>query len=63
MFMAQINNDWRDALKGEFSKQYYKKLYETVCDEYKIHTVFPVPDDIFNAFHLTPLSKVKAVIV
>ncbi len=63
MFMAQINNDWRDALKGEFSKQYYKKLYETVCDEYKIHTVFPVPDDIFNAFHLTPLSKVKAVIL
>jgi len=63
LFMAQINNDWRDALKGEFSKQYYKKLYETVCDEYKTHTVFPVPDDIFNAFHLTPLSKVKAVIL
>ena len=63
MFMAQINNDWRDALKGEFSKQYYKKLYETVCDEYKIHTVFPVPDDIFNAFHLTPLEKVKVVII
>ena len=28
--MAAINNDWLDALKGEFSKPYYKKLFETV---------------------------------
>lgn len=26
--MAAINNDWLDALKGEFSKPYYKKLFE-----------------------------------
>lgn len=28
--MAAINNDWLDALKGEFKKPYYKKLFETV---------------------------------
>ena len=27
--MAAINNDWLDALKGEFKKPYYKKLFET----------------------------------
>ena len=31
--MAAINNDWLDALKGEFKKPYYKKLYETVKHE------------------------------
>ena len=31
--MAAINNDWLDALKGEFSKPYYKKLFETVIPD------------------------------
>lgn len=53
--MAAINNDWLDALKGEFSKPYYKKLFETVNQEYRTHRVYPPADDIFNAFHLTPL--------
>ncbi len=61
--MSQINNDWLEALKVEFSKQYYKELYDKVRDEYGRYTVFPPPDDIFNAFHLTPLSNVKAVIL
>ena len=26
--MAAINNDWLDALKGEFKKPYNKKLFE-----------------------------------
>ena len=61
--MSQINNDWLEVLKGEFSKSYYKELYTRVRSEYAGYTVYPPPDDIFNAFHLTPLSKVKAVIL
>ena len=61
--MAAINNDWLDALKGEFKKQYYKKLFETVNEEYRTRQIFPPADDIFNAFHLTPLHNVKAVIL
>ncbi len=60
--MAAISNDWLDVLKGEFRKPYYKKLFETVTEEYRTHQVFPPADDIFNAFHLTPLSDVKVVI-
>ena len=61
--MAAINNDWLDVLKGEFSKPYYKKLFETVNQEYRTHRVYPPADDIFNAFHLTPLKDVKVVIL
>ena len=61
--MAAINNDWLDALKEEFKKPYYKKLFETVNEEYRTRQIFPPADDIFNAFHLTPLHNVKAVIL
>lgn len=61
--MAQIDNDWLEPLKPEFAKPYYKKLYQKVIEEYNTHIVFPEPNDIFNAFALTPLHKVKAVIL
>ena len=61
--MAQISNDWLEPLKPEFSKPYYKKLYETVNREYKTRQVFPPANDIFNAFHYTPFHDVKVVII
>ena len=33
--MAAINNDWLEALQGEFKKPYYAKLYKTVMTEYQ----------------------------
>lgn len=60
--MAPINNDWLEALGTEFKKPYYRQLFQKVNEEYATHQVFPPADDIFNAFHLTPLSKVKVVI-
>ena len=56
--MAMITNDWLDAVKPEFSKEYYKDLFCFVKDEYSKCVVYPPADDIFNAFHFTPLSKV-----
>ena len=61
--MPAISNDWLAPLSQEFRKPYYKKLYETVLAEYQRGPVFPPADDIFNAFHLTPLSDVKVVIL
>ena len=61
--MAAISNDWLAALKGEFGKPYYKELFQTVTEEYKTQQIFPPADDIFNAFHLTPLGDVKVVIL
>lgn len=61
--MAMITNDWLDTIKGEFSKPYYKELYQFVLKEYNTHVIYPPSDDIFNAFHFTPLSKVKVLIL
>lgn len=58
-----IDNDWLAELGTEFRKPYYKSLYEFVKTEYNTTQVFPPADDIFNAFHLTPLSQVKVVIL
>ncbi len=61
--MAAISNDWLTPLKPEFSKPYYAKLYQKVKEEYNTRRIYPPADDIFNAFSLTPLEKVKAVIL
>lgn len=61
--MAAISNDWLEPLKPEFSKEYYRKLYTKIVEEYKTHVIFPPSDDIFNAFALTPLHEVKVVIL
>lgn len=61
--MSKITGDWDEALRPEYSKPYYRDLYYKVVDEYKKYQVYPPSDDIFNAFHLTPLKKVKCVIL
>lgn len=61
--MAAINNDWLEPLRPEFSKPYYKELYQKIKEEYSKHVVFPPSDEIFSAFELTPLSDVKVVII
>lgn len=61
--MGMIENDWLAQLGEEFKKPYYKELYAFVKSEYSTAQVFPPADDIFNAFHLTPLSEVKVVIL
>ena len=61
--MSMISNDWLPELGPEFKKPYYAELYEFVKNEYNTKQVFPPAEDIFNAFHLTPLSKVKVVII
>ena len=61
--MAPLSGEWLEALKGEFHQPYYTKLYKTVMQEYQTHKIFPPADDMFNAFHFTPLSQVKVVIL
>ena len=61
--MGMISNDWQDALREEFRKPYYAKLYKTIKEEYSSRVIFPPSEDIFNAFHYTPLHEVKVVIL
>ena len=57
-----IANDWLVPLSAEFKKPYYASLDKRV-EEYTTHVVYPPSDEIFTAFNLTPLSKVKVVIL
>lgn len=61
--MGMIQNDWLEPLSPEFRKPYYAELFKFVQSEYASRKIFPPADDIFNAFHLTPLHEVKAVIL
>ena len=61
--MPPLQGQWLEALKPEFKKPYYKELFEKVGQEYQQRKIFPAPDDIFNAFHFTPLDEVKVVIL
>ena len=60
---VQIETSWKEALKEEFEKDYFIKLTEFVRSEYRQHTCYPPGNEIFNAFNLCPLSKVKVVIL
>lgn len=61
--MGAITNDWLDVIGDEFKKPYYKELYTFVVNEYRNYIIYPDANDIFNAFHFTPLSNVKVVIL
>lgn len=61
---VKIEQSWKDALAGEFDKEYFIKLTDFVRAQYLSgHQVFPEPKNIFNAFNLCPLPDVKVVII
>jgi uracil-DNA glycosylase len=60
---VKIEPSWKEALKKEFSQEYFQKLTAFVKDEYKSGAVYPPPKFIFKAFELTPFKSVKVVIL
>ncbi|MFP3355944.1 uracil-DNA glycosylase [Planococcus sp. SIMBA_143] len=58
-----FSNDWQEILEEEFSKSYYKELREFLKDEYAKETIYPVKENIWNAFEHTAYQDVKAVIL
>ena len=61
--MGMIDNDWVEPLNMEFRKPYYRDLYNFVREEYSRTVIYPPADDIFNAFHFTPLKDVKVLLL
>ena len=58
-----LEESWREKLKDELDKSYYRNLVEKVREEYKNETCYPPEDKIFNALNLCPFDKVKVVIM
>ena len=61
--MRILGNDWDEVLKDEFEKDYYKELRIFLDKEYKEKTIYPLPQNIYNALRLTPYKDVKVVIL
>ena len=61
---VQIEASWKQVLKEEFEQPYFPLLKQKILEEKrKGKRVFPPGNLIFNAFNLTPLNKVKVVII
>lgn len=60
---VRIHSSWKEALKEEFAKPYFKELAAFVKKEYQNETVYPAPKYIFRAFDFCPFDQVKVVIL
>ena len=61
---VRIEQSWKGALAEEFGKPYFESLVGTLRREKSEgRTIYPPGSQIFRAFDLTPLDKVKVVIL
>lgn len=61
---VKIEQSWKNALSAEFDKDYFRNLTDFVRGEYMSgQAVYPAPKNIFNAFNLCPIDKVRVVII
>ena len=58
-----IGNSWDLLLEEEYKKDYFKQLMEFVKAEYKLKTIYPKQNEVFNAFRYTSFDDVKVVIL
>lgn len=55
--------DWNPILRAELEKPYWVTLQRFVTEERSAHQVFPPPDEVFAALHLTPFKEVKVMVL
>lgn len=61
---VRIEQSWKQALQSEFDKPYFAELVRFLHAEKAAgKTVYPPGGEIFKAFELTPLDRVKVVIL
>lgn len=54
---------WRDVIGEEKEKDYFKQVWHYVAQRRQITTVFPAPENVFNALRQTEFDDVKVVIL
>lgn len=61
---VKIESSWKAALAEEFEKPYFESLVRFLHNEKSAgKTIYPPGSQIFRAFDLTPVDKVKVVIL
>ena len=61
---VKIEESWKQALQSEFDKPYFAGLVRSLHEEKdRGEVIYPPGGQIFRAFELTPVTKVKVVIL
>lgn len=61
--MFVITKNWYELLEKEFEKPYYKNLINFLEMEYETKTIYPKPENVFNALNRVKYDDVKVVII
>ena len=61
--VENLSLEWRDILKEELQKPYFKELEEFVENAYSNQTCFPEKEHVFEAFNQCSLADVKVVLL
>lgn len=56
-------NHFKEIIKQEQNKEYYKQLQQFLEKEYQEKTIYPAKENIFAALKATPYESVKVVIL
>ncbi|MBO7321556.1 MAG: uracil-DNA glycosylase, partial [Bacteroidales bacterium] len=60
---VKIHESWKDVLKEEFDKPYFRDLVDFLHKEKSEgKVIYPPGPKIFRAFDLTPFDQVRVVI-
>ena len=60
---GSARTDWNPILRIEFAKPYWQDLQTFIRAERERARVYPPPDEVFAALHLTPYSDVEVLIL
>lgn len=61
---VKIESSWKEVLKDEFKKPYFKQIAEHLkTEKAQGKTIYPAGSNIFHAFEATPFDDVKVVIL
>lgn len=58
-----LPQSWAAALGPELEKPYWRTLTEFIDAERADHDVYPPPEDVFNAFQLTPINDTRVLLL
>jgi uracil-DNA glycosylase len=58
-----MTTDWNPVLRGELAKPYWQQLQAFVRAERERTVVYPPPDEVFAALHLTPYASTRVLIL
>jgi uracil-DNA glycosylase len=61
--ISHLDYVWQEIFQDEFKKRYFQNLEKFLQDEYQNYDIYPLFDNLFHAFYLTPFEKVKVIIV